>query len=96
VYSNYPKHGRGRLHALLLACVSPAATPGFVVAWDDYLLGHTDVPSGLSGVVAIAAGWNHTVALTTVPPDTTPPSASPGQTPVANGNGWNNSDVTVS
>lgn len=95
MYSNYPKPGRLRLG---LARVSPAAatTAGFVVAWGDHWYAQTTVPSGLSGVVAIAAGGSHTLALTTVPPDTTPPSASPSQTPVANGNGWNNSDVTVS
>ena len=36
---------------------------GTVVAWGDNDAGQTTVPAGLSGVVAIAAGWYHTVAL---------------------------------
>jgi len=35
-----------------------------VVAWGDNGWGQTDVPSGLSNVVAIAAGYGHTLALT--------------------------------
>ena len=36
---------------------------GTVVAWGDNHNGQTRVPAGLSGVVAIAAGAEHTVAL---------------------------------
>ena len=36
---------------------------GTVVAWGDNTFGQTKVPAGLSGVVAIAAGAEHTVAL---------------------------------
>ena len=36
---------------------------GTVVAWGDNGNGQTTVPAGLSGVVAIAAGQAHTVAL---------------------------------
>ena len=36
---------------------------GTVVAWGENDKGQTKVPAGLSGVVAIAAGWTHTVAL---------------------------------
>ena len=36
---------------------------GTVVAWGDNEYGQTTVPAGLSGVVAIAAGGLHTVAL---------------------------------
>jgi hypothetical protein len=36
---------------------------GTVVAWGGNSEGQTTVPAGLSGVVAIAAGWSHTVAL---------------------------------
>ena len=36
---------------------------GTVVAWGDNGYGQTGVPAGLSGVVAIAAGGGHTVAL---------------------------------
>jgi len=36
---------------------------GNVVAWGDNEKGQTTVPAGLSGVVAIAAGGSHTVAL---------------------------------
>lgn len=35
--------------------------------------------------------WN----INTTPPDNTPPTASPVQEPVANANGWNNGNVTV-
>jgi Regulator of chromosome condensation (RCC1) repeat len=37
---------------------------GAVVAWGDNFYGQTNVPAGLSGVTAIAAGDVHTVALT--------------------------------
>jgi hypothetical protein len=37
--------------------------PGTVVAWGDNRDGQATVPVGLSGVTAIAAGWDHTVAL---------------------------------
>ena len=33
------------------------------MAWGDNTYGQRAVPAGLSGVVAVAAGWNHTVAL---------------------------------
>ena len=36
---------------------------GTVVAWGENKYGQTIIPAGLSGVVAIAAGWYHTVAL---------------------------------
>ena len=36
---------------------------GTVVAWGRNGDGQTTVPAGLSGVVAIAGGWLHTVAL---------------------------------
>ncbi len=36
---------------------------GTVVAWGSDSFGQTKVPAGLSGVVAIAAGVSHTVAL---------------------------------
>ena len=36
---------------------------GTVVAWGVNGSGQTKVPAGLSGVVAIAPGWSHTVAL---------------------------------
>jgi translation initiation factor RLI1 len=36
---------------------------GTVVAWGRDVFGQTTVPAGLSGVVAIAAGTYHTVAL---------------------------------
>ena len=38
---------------------------GTVVAWGANHSGQIDVPSGLSGVVAIAAGWQHCLAITT-------------------------------
>ena len=40
-----------------------AASPGTVVAWGWNAYGQTNVPAGLSGVTAIAAGGYHTVAI---------------------------------
>jgi len=40
-----------------------AASPGTVVAWGWNNSGQTTVPAGLSGVTAMAAGYEHTVAL---------------------------------
>ena len=37
--------------------------PGTVVAWGDDSSGQTNVPAGLSGVVAISAGYAHSLAL---------------------------------
>ena len=50
--------------------------------------GEKDVCSGTS-VVVNTGDWGRDC-------DTTPPSASPTQSPAANGSGWNNSNVTVS
>lgn len=63
-----------RARAFVLACAalaaawsnlssSRAATPDAVVAWGNNDEGETTVPTGLSGVTAIAAGAGHTVAL---------------------------------
>jgi alpha-tubulin suppressor-like RCC1 family protein len=38
---------------------------GTVVAWGQNARGQTDVPAGLSGVVSIAVGWQHCLAITT-------------------------------
>ena len=54
--------------SLLLLSPALAAIPGTVVAWGNNLYGQTTVPAGLSGVMAIAAGSYHTVALTGTPP----------------------------
>jgi hypothetical protein len=35
-----------------------------VIAWGDDSLNQTDVPGGLANAAAIAAGWNHSLALT--------------------------------
>jgi pimeloyl-ACP methyl ester carboxylesterase len=62
-----------------------AQVPGTVVAWGDNSQGQTNVPAGLTNVIAIAAGGNHSLALksdgtvvawgdpaeTNVPPDLT-------------------------
>ena len=49
----------------LMPAVLPtnAASGGTVVAWGQNYNGQTNVPAGLSGVTAIAAGGWHTVAL---------------------------------
>ena len=52
------------LAVLLLAVAPVTAQPdGSVVAWGNNVYGQTDIPTGLSGVTAIAAGRFHTVAL---------------------------------
>jgi alpha-tubulin suppressor-like RCC1 family protein len=54
------------LCAILLSVTwlpAQAQTAGTVVAWGDNLGGQTDVPAGLTDVVAVAAGGAHTVAL---------------------------------
>lgn len=68
---------------------------GTVVAWGFNGVGQRNVPTGLSGVTAIAAGDSHSVALIGSR-DTSAPTASPSQTPAANAAGWNNGPVTVS
>ena len=45
------------------APVTAAITPGTVVAWGDNEYGETDVPAGLSGVIAVSAGEWHSLAL---------------------------------
>ena len=47
----------------LLLSPALAATPGTAVAWGHNGAGQTNVPAGLNGVRAIAAGGSHTVAL---------------------------------
>ncbi len=37
---------------------------GVVIAWGDNDEGETDVPAGLGSVIAIAAGWYHSLAVT--------------------------------
>src|SRR6185503_2662284 len=37
--------------------------PGTVVAWGDNNFGQSNVPAGLSNVVAVAAGYAHSLAL---------------------------------
>src|SRR5204862_267054 len=60
------------LRSLLVGCAlalvtgnisANAAPPGTVVAWGGNNYGQTNVPIGLSGVTATAAGGLHTVAL---------------------------------
>jgi hypothetical protein len=46
-----------------LAASAAGVTPGTVVAWGDDSYGQTNVPAGLSSVVAIAAGTYHSLAL---------------------------------
>ena len=43
--------------------ISVSAAPGVVVAWGDNTYGQSTVSLGLSGVMAIVAGGNHTLAL---------------------------------
>lgn len=48
----------------LIATTEVGHAGGTVVAWGDNIDGQTTVPSGLSNVVAIAAGGEHSLALT--------------------------------
>lgn len=63
----------------------------YVVAYSTQLspAGSND-PASVTGAVVLT--YNLTVV---VPPDAIAPTASPTQSPPANGNGWNNADVTV-
>jgi alpha-tubulin suppressor-like RCC1 family protein len=56
-----------------------------VVAWGDNIYGQTDVPSGLSNVVSIAAGYRHSLSLTTEGGVVAWGSNAYGQTDVPNG-----------
>jgi hypothetical protein len=49
-----------------------AATAPEVVAWDAFGSGNTEVPSGLSNVVAIAVGSEHSLVLLRQPTVPTP------------------------
>lgn len=51
-------------HSLAAEHQVTAATPTEVIGWGHNLFGQRDVPSGLSNVVAIAAGGSHNLALT--------------------------------
>jgi alpha-tubulin suppressor-like RCC1 family protein len=44
--------------------VDEADETGVVIAWGDNDEGETEVPAGLDSVIAIAAGWYHSVAVT--------------------------------
>src|SRR2546430_13926741 len=59
--------------------------------------GVTVEPSGtdVSGTCTDKAGNTSTIAKVTVKIDKTKPVITGGRTPAANGNGWNNTDVTV-
>jgi alpha-tubulin suppressor-like RCC1 family protein len=46
-----------------VSSTAQAAVTGTVVAWGQNDYGQTNVPAGLRGVTAIAAGFWHTVAL---------------------------------
>ena len=54
--------GRGEGVSLLLS-PALAAIPGTLVAWGWNDVGQTDIPAGLSNVVALAAGDAHSLAL---------------------------------
>ena len=63
-----PKNHFLTFRLILCVCASAsttqAATAGMVVAWGANFNGQTNVPvAAQSGVTAIAAGWQHTVAL---------------------------------
>jgi hypothetical protein len=51
------------LSALAAAPPALAATPGAVVAWGDNGYGQSTAPAGLNGVIAVAGGSYHSLAL---------------------------------
>ena len=53
-------------------------TPGTVVGWGFNDFGQISIPAGLSGVTAIAGGYDHSLAANTKPVvvDTTPPTVT--------------------
>src|ERR1035441_10336804 len=55
--------GQVALDANTITVPQTANPAGTVVAWGDNSYGQTNVPAGLNGVTAIAAGGSHTVAL---------------------------------
>src|SRR5688572_22173129 len=62
----FPKLKTLLLSIALLGFATPGwAQNGTVIAWGDNRHGQTDVPSGLSNVLAIAAGEWHNLALKT-------------------------------
>lgn len=48
---------------VFLCCNTFAATGSTIVAWGSNTYGQTNVPSGLSNVVTVAAGGYHSLAL---------------------------------
>src|SRR5205823_2671490 len=48
----------------LICGTSPCGAAGMVFAWGNNSFGQTNVVSGLSNVVAIGAGYSHSLALT--------------------------------
>ena len=61
-----PAISAGNYHNLALN------SDGTVVAWGDNRFGQTNVPAGLSGVTAIAAGGGHSLALSLKKPNAPP------------------------
>src|SRR5215471_18326806 len=55
-------HGKVALTVLLSQCLL-AAAHGQIIAWGENNAGQTSVPAGLTNVTAIAAGWDHSLAL---------------------------------
>ena len=67
LYDTAIREGSASEEQVLVFATTPVHQIDRVVAWGSNLFGQTTVPAGLSGVVAIAAGELHTVALS-VPP----------------------------
>lgn len=69
IYKSGRKLGSNLILALLVTlCISTSsklcASPGTVIAWGDNSQGQTNVPPELTNVVAIACGYNFSLALT--------------------------------
>jgi hypothetical protein len=81
------------------ACLSGTATAESDFNTDTYTDGPSN-PFSASGTVKTEVNqWTLYATYETVdvtPPDTTPPTITGSRAPVANANGWNNTDVTVS
>lgn len=73
--TEHPASGLVRLNGRLLTNIVAIAasedfsmalrSDGTVVAWGANRAGQAGIPQGLSGVVAISAGWEHALAITT-------------------------------
>jgi YVTN family beta-propeller protein len=77
--------------------ITPDGKTAYVPNQGGSLVAAIDVATNTPGTQIPLSVLPYWIAITPVvaPQDVTPPSATPTQAPAANGNGWNNADVTV-